>query len=155
MAASARPRDFPPLARYSWSAGWQGRRRVHEPHAILKRVVRGRVDPDHGHGRVHHVLQRVIIPTGTLKVNEPHALDGATEPLLATSGLHAPYCGHPVLCRISFQGLAQYSIDVPASQLLSTSIPVTMTKSPCVKVSYSSWGTPVRSTRTLQRASGT
>ncbi len=109
MAASARPRDFRPLARYSWSAGWRGRRRVHEPHAILKRVVRGRVDPDHGHGhgRVHHVLQRVIIPTGTLKVNEPHALDGATEPLLATSGLHAPYCGLPVLRRISFQGLAQ------------------------------------------------
>ena len=59
---------FRPLARYSWSAGRRGRRRVLEPHAILKRVVRGRVDPDHGHGRVHHVLQRVIIPTETLKV---------------------------------------------------------------------------------------
>ena len=47
------------------------------------------------------------------------------------------------------------SIDVPASQLSSTSTPVTMTKSPCVKVSYSSWGTSLRSTRTLQRACGT
>jgi hypothetical protein len=35
-----------------------GGRGVHEPHAVLQRVVRGRVDPDHGHGGVHHVLQR-------------------------------------------------------------------------------------------------
>jgi hypothetical protein len=100
-------REISPLARYSRSAGWRGRRRVHELHAILKRVVRKRVDPNHGHRRVHHVLPRGIVPTGTRKVNEPYALDVATEPLLATSGLHAPYCGLPVSRRISFQGLAQ------------------------------------------------
>src|ERR1700730_7550703 len=65
---------FRPLARYSWSAGRRGRRRVLEPHAILKRVVRGRVDPDHGHGRVHHILQPVILRPSGVTANKLQGL---------------------------------------------------------------------------------